>query len=265
MNLGYRILLADDEDAIRQTVLSHLVRAGFHVQAVTGGVEACQWLTNEPFDVVVSDIWMPDLDGLHVLQTARALPDPPEVVLMTGNSTVTTAVAALRAGAFNYLLKPCDSEELVATVLAAAQRREVARRRDALLLRIAGDVAAVLGTATPQPQPAAAAPPEPPPLVRLGKLELTPARRAASFAGQPLHLTPTEYSLIEHLITRARRVCRWEDLARATHRLDLEPDEAHELLRPHIRHLRRKLAPDYLVTVRGVGLMLDLPAADATN
>lgn len=264
MSTNYRVLLADDEAPIRQAVLANLLRAGFQVSAVEGGIAACALLNTEPFDVVVSDIWMPDRDGLVVLQTARALPDPPEVILMTGNSTVTTAVAALRSGAFNYLLKPCDSDELVATVLAAAQRREVARRRDALLLRIAGDVAAVLGVGSPAlpANPAPAPHAEPGPLLRLGLLSLTPARREAHFAGQPLHLTPTEYTLLEYLLTRARRVCSWPELARATHRLDLDPDEAHELLRPHIRHLRRKLTPAYLVTVRGVGLMLDLPEAD---
>lgn len=264
MSTDYRVLLADDEAPIRQTVFAHLQRAGFQVSAVDGGSAACALLDAESFDVVVSDIWMPDLDGLIVMQTARALSDPPEVILMTGNSTVTTAVAALRAGAFNYLLKPCDSDELVATVLAAAQRRDVARRRDALLLRIAGDVAAVLGPGGPALpiSPARAPRTDTGPFLRLGLLSLTPSRRAAHFAGRPLHLTPTEYTLIEYLLTRARRVCSWAELAQATHRLDLEPDEAHELLRPHIRHLRRKLTPAYLVTVRGVGLMLDLPEAD---
>ncbi len=117
------VLLVDDEETIRVTLADDLVAAGHRVTAIADGAEALRLIEHRVFDVIVSDIRMPGADGLAVLDRAKRLRPETEVILMTGFGTIESAVEALRAGAYHYVVKPFLNEDIVAHVARIAQMR----------------------------------------------------------------------------------------------------------------------------------------------
>src|SRR6266487_3323378 len=101
-----RILVADDEPAVCRLVLSVLEEAGYEVRCVHDGVQALDRLTEEPFDLILMDVWMPRLTGLEVMARLRERRSPPRVIVMTGDNTPVTVMAALREQAWQYISKP---------------------------------------------------------------------------------------------------------------------------------------------------------------
>jgi DNA-binding NtrC family response regulator len=128
-----RILVADDEPKLGQLVGEMLERDGHTVVRVTGGRAALIELTARPFDVVLSDLRMPEVDGLAVLREARALTRPPEVVLMTAFATAESAVEAMKAGAADYLVKPFSMDELRLRVRRLAGQRSAEEKNRRLV------------------------------------------------------------------------------------------------------------------------------------
>lgn len=257
-----QILLVEDDHTTRQILASVLDDAGYHVTPAADGTVALELLKAHRFDVVVTDIRMREVDGVAVLSAARALPIPPEVILLTGYGSLETAVAALRAGAFNYLLKPCVSSELIACVQEAVQRGDGNRRRLEAIRIIAQEYSyAQPTTGTPDGARPAGGNVASPPVrdgrfLDVGALKLDLFRHNATFAAQPMHLTPIEYALLCFLAETPGRVHQCGDIVRRTHGYEADETEAQALLRAHVRNLRRKLPSTYLVTVRGTGYML---------
>jgi EAL domain-containing protein (putative c-di-GMP-specific phosphodiesterase class I)/CheY-like chemotaxis protein len=127
-----RVLVVDDEPAIARGLTRVLGLAGHVVTSAMSGEEAVALLASQSFDVILSDIRMPRMDGLTLLRAIRAKDLDVPVAFMTGDPAVETAVEAMEHGAFRYLLKPVDSEEVVAVVERAARLHRLARvRRDA--------------------------------------------------------------------------------------------------------------------------------------
>jgi len=137
-----RVLVADDERKLGLLVAEALELDGHEALRVQGGREALAQLQAGRFDVVVTDLRMPEVDGLAVLQAARALPAPPEVVLMTAFATAESAVAAMKSGAADYLVKPFAMDELRLRVRRLAAQREAERRSERLLQRLVPDLVA---------------------------------------------------------------------------------------------------------------------------
>src|SRR5438067_340645 len=107
-----RILVADDHDALRRGLARGLTEAGHEVEEASNGNAAIERLHDSYFDVVLSDLKMGGSDGLDVLKTARALHPTTAVILMTAFGTVNTAVEAMKSGAFDYVQKPFEIEEM---------------------------------------------------------------------------------------------------------------------------------------------------------
>src|SRR5947199_8237369 len=107
-----RILIADDHDALRRGLVRGLTEAGHEVEEASNGNAAIERLHDSYFDVVLSDLKMGGSDGLDVLKTARALHPTTAVILMTAFGTVNTAVEAMKSGAFDYVQKPFEIEEM---------------------------------------------------------------------------------------------------------------------------------------------------------
>src|SRR5438067_3087303 len=107
-----RILVADDHDALRRGLVRGLTDAGHEVEEASNGNAAIERLHDSYFDVVLSDLKMGGSDGLDVLKTARALHPTTAVILMTAFGTVNTAVEAMKSGAFDYVQKPFEIEEM---------------------------------------------------------------------------------------------------------------------------------------------------------
>ena len=132
---GNRVLIADDDDAVRKILVRLATRAGFSVAEVNSGAQAIAALRDGTFDAVVSDVNMPDGGGLDLLREVRGVDLDVPVILMTGDPSVKDAAEALEHGAFRYLTKPLDTNALIATLEKAARTYALARlRREASVL-----------------------------------------------------------------------------------------------------------------------------------
>jgi FemAB-related protein (PEP-CTERM system-associated) len=124
--LPLEVLLVDDEESIRVTLADELAAAGHRVTALGNGADALRLIGARVFDVVVSDIRMPGAEGTAVLERVKQLRPETEVILMTGYGTIESAVQALRAGAYHYVVKPFLNEDIVAHVERIAAMKALA-------------------------------------------------------------------------------------------------------------------------------------------
>jgi two-component system response regulator PilR (NtrC family) len=132
------ILIVDDERSMREFLGIYLRREGYRIEAAQGGAEAMAALKSRVFDVVITDLRMPDTDGLTILAEAKRLHPDTEVIVVTAFSTTETAIAAMKAGAHDYLTKPFKIDEVSLVVERAMEKRRLARDNLALRDEIKG-------------------------------------------------------------------------------------------------------------------------------
>jgi DNA-binding NtrC family response regulator len=132
---GARVLVVEDQDLVLELVLQVLREEGYAAEPATSGEAALRMLDRELYDLVLLDLNLPGISGMEVLSAGRSMQTDAQFVLMTGHASVASAVEAMRLGAFDYLSKPVDVDELALVVeraLAEAElRREVSRLRGA--------------------------------------------------------------------------------------------------------------------------------------
>jgi two-component system response regulator HydG len=128
-----RVLIVDDDESHAEALADGLEMDGYRCRTVHSGSEAIRQLSEESFDAVLTDLVMPDLSGIEVLQEARRLQPDAVVLLVTGHESVKTAVDALRHGAADYLTKPVDITEMRARVAKAVESGRL--RRDHIELQ----------------------------------------------------------------------------------------------------------------------------------
>lgn len=261
--MSAQILLVEDDDMARQLLARVLEDAGYQVTPAQNGAIALTLLAQQTFDVVVTDIRMREIDGIKVLTTARMQPYAPEVILLTGYGSLETAVAALRGGAFNYLLKPCDSLELIACVTDAAQQHAAIKRRQEAMRVIAEEFMHMqvdrFDKNDPNFTPGLVDPPGNPfrqRYVSIGGLHIDTFSHTVAIDGQPLHVTRTEFAILARLAETPEQAVPATDIVQYTHNYATTNADAQTLLRAHIRNLRRKMPQSYLITVRSIGYML---------
>nr|MBF0221295.1 response regulator [Desulfobulbaceae bacterium] len=124
---NFSILLVDDEAIILNAVGTDLRQEKYEVTTANGGQEALQLIAKQHFDLIVTDLVMTGVDGLDVLKEVKRLNDLTCVIILTGYGNVTTAIDALRLGADDYLLKPCDSDELIIRIERCLEKTKLAR------------------------------------------------------------------------------------------------------------------------------------------
>ena len=127
-----RILIADDERNLRELIVRELGRRGHEVEGVADGVAALERIRETPLDVVVLDMRMPHKEGIDVLRELATFPEAPQVIMLTGFQEVSTAVEAMKLGAYDYLTKPTKIEELDVVVRKAAEKGQLVRDNVAL-------------------------------------------------------------------------------------------------------------------------------------
>jgi two-component system, NtrC family, response regulator HydG len=130
-----KILVVDDEKKLASLVAEGLSSSGHEVTQAHGGRTGLVELAAKPFDVVIVDLRMPEVDGLGVLAAAKARPDAPDVIVMTAHGTTESAVAAMKAGAADYLIKPFAMDELRLRVQRLATERTSRERATRLVQR----------------------------------------------------------------------------------------------------------------------------------
>jgi DNA-binding NtrC family response regulator len=128
------LLLVDDDDAFRQVLARELGRLGYEVATADSGAAALERIAAGEPDVVLLDLRLPDRDGLEVLEAIRATSPGTDVIMLTGHGSIDTAIQAVRAGAFDYVAKPCPLDELEVRIQRALERQSL-RRRASLLER----------------------------------------------------------------------------------------------------------------------------------
>ncbi len=269
-----QILLVEDDNITRQMLANVLEDAGYSVVSACDGTVALDYLQKYTFDVVITDIRMYEIDGIEVLNVARLQPYLPEVILLTGYGSLETAVAALRGGAFNYLVKPCDSTELIDCVAAALKQHASLTRRHTAMRMIAEEYtqltdlfparvdSTITTSATNQLADQQDCSPSQQVLI-VGALHIDNASHLATFEGRPLHLTPIEFAILRCLAEAPHQVLMAEEIVRYSHgHIGASPADAQAMLRSHVRNLRRKIGRSYLMTVRGMGYMLVDPSSE---
>lgn len=132
------ILIVDDQPAMAAILAESLVEDGYDTNVVYGGADAIERLSSFSFDVVITDLVMPSVDGFEVLRAATRCEHAPAVIVMTAFGAIETAIEAMRLGAAHYLVKPCKLDELKLAVAKGAEERRL-RRENQRLRRVAGD------------------------------------------------------------------------------------------------------------------------------
>ncbi len=119
-----RILLVDDEEGYANVLANRLTKRGFQVVKAYGGTEAIQTMRHQDFDVAVLDLKMEDMNGLDVLRIFKKMDPLMEVIMLTGHGSAAAAKEGMSCGAFDYLTKPCELEELLTKIKKAYQARQ---------------------------------------------------------------------------------------------------------------------------------------------
>jgi two-component system KDP operon response regulator KdpE len=220
-----RILVVDDEPAIRRALRPPLVELGFQVAEVSRGEEALQALRTATYDVVLLDVNMPGIGGIETLRRIRAFAPRLPVLMLTVRDQEEDKVEALDLGADDYVTKPFSTRELIARIRAAVRRVHA-------------------------PVRAEDAP------IEIGEIHLDPLKRSVTRRGEAIRLTRKEFDILHCLMSRAGRVVTYAKLLTAVWGADCR--EEVEYLRTFVRQLRKKIEDDpsnplYLLTDVYVG------------
>jgi DNA-binding response OmpR family regulator len=118
-----KVLVIDDEERFLETTRKLLERRGIETLTASNGIQAVDIVAAEPVDVVILDVKMPGLDGIEVLKRIKQTSPAAEVIMLTGHVSLESAIDGLKYGACDYVMKPCDIEDLVARIRAAYERK----------------------------------------------------------------------------------------------------------------------------------------------
>jgi len=119
------LLLVDDEEDFLETLLKRMKKRKVNVTGVKSGEEALEWLDQDPADVVVLDVKMPGMDGIQALREIKTRYPLVEVIMLTGHANVEVAIQGMELGAFDYLMKPMDIDELLYKVQDAYKKKMI--------------------------------------------------------------------------------------------------------------------------------------------
>ncbi len=208
------IALVDDDRNILTSVSIGLQAEGFVTRLYTDGDTALKALLDNPPDLAVCDIKMPQMDGLELLRRLRAQSALP-VILLTSKDEETDEALGLATGADDYITKPFSQRLLVARIRAILRRAELATGLPEL----------------PDNQP-------PPELIERGSLTMDPPRHKVTWKQQPVSLTVTEFLILEALATRPGMIKSRNQLMDAAYDEDVFVDD--RTIDSHIKRLRRK-------------------------
>jgi two-component system KDP operon response regulator KdpE len=229
-----RVLVVDDEPQIRRALAVNLTARGYDVDQAASGEEALHLAAARHPDVVLLDLGLPGIDGLEVIRGLRGWTSVPIVVLSVREAEA-DKVAALDLGADDYLTKPFGMNELLARLRAALRRHQP----------VAED-----------------------PIVETPDFRVDLAARRVSARGEEVHLTPTEWSILEVLARHPGRLITQRQLLQQVWGPSYERETNY--LRVYLAQLRRKLEPEparprYLITEPGMGYRFEPALKDPSG
>ncbi len=222
-----RVLIVEDEPAIRDAVQYALKGEGFDVEAAVDGEAGLRAGLEDAFDVVILDLMLPRMSGTEVCRRLRAESSVP-IIMLTAKGAELDRVLGLEIGADDYVTKPFSMAELIGRIRAIIRRRELDRS----------------GAAS---------------VIRVGRLELDPIRHEAKVEGELKRLTPSEFKLLLLLAEQPERVFNRREIMQ--HLWDSTYVGDQRACDIHVSNLRQKIEPNpanpqHLLTVRGIGYKL---------
>jgi two-component system KDP operon response regulator KdpE len=228
-----RVLLVDDEPAIRRALKTPLQELGFVATEASRGEEALHLVRKASFDVVLLDINMPGIGGMQTLERLRALAPRLPILMLTVRDEEHDKVEALEKGADDYITKPFSMRECIARIRAAVRRSRA-------------------------PERAEDAP------ITIGEVQILPARRVVKKSGQTVKLTRKEYEILLYLMRNAGRAVTYGKLLSSVWGADYRQEV--DYIRTFVRQLRKKIEdnpshPRYLLTDACVGYRFAEPAS----
>ncbi|MGC1235823.1 MAG: response regulator transcription factor [Xanthobacteraceae bacterium] len=223
-----RVLVIDDEPPIRKLLRVGLSAHGYQIMEASSGKMALELLGEQPPDLIILDLGLPDMQGHELLRTMRVRSDKVPIVVLSSRDDEAGKVQALDSGADDYVTKPFGMDELLARMRAALRHQ----------LQIHGER----------------------PVFRVGDLSVDLVRRIVKVGDREVKLSPKEYELLRILVQHAGKVLThkfllsqlWSDLTDA------------QYLRVYVRQLRQKIEadperPHYILTETGIGYRLRAP------
>ena len=220
-----RVLLVEDDQDLQRLLRRALTDAGYVVDTASDGEEGHYLGDTEPYDVVILDLGLPKLDGVTVLERWRKAGRLMPVLILTARDRWSDKVAGFDAGADDYLAKPFYTEELLARVRALLRR--------------------AAGLATSE--------------IEIGNLRIDTRGSRVTLNGNPVKLTSLEYRLLSYLAHHRGKVVSRSELVE--HLYDQDFDRDSNTIEVFVGRLRKKLDPNLIQTVRGLGYCLEDPAA----
>lgn len=215
-----RILLVEDDQMIGASIQRGLTRDGFTVDWVSDGSDAELALSSASFELMLLDLGLPGMSGMALLNGLRRAAKKTLLIVVTARDAVADRVAALDAGADDYIIKPFHLVELAARIRAVARRS-------------AGNSG---------------------PMLEAGELALNPLTHEVVFRGQKVFASPREFAVLHALMRNPEAPLSREQLEEQLYGWNEEVES--NAVEVHIHHLRKKLSPDLIRTVRGVGYVL---------
>lgn len=274
-----RLLLVDDDGVNRYTMGKALQRVGYSVSELSSAEEALQRYNGNDFDLVLTEINLPDKSGLELLRELKNRVPDAIVILLAEDANIESVIQALRFGAKDFLIKPVSSEDLRDSVERGIEAARSLRRRRRLLDSMERAMSALsrevseIGpisvdaddNTSGAPQRAHSSPQGS--AIDLGTLSVLPGKYQIEADGASVSLTPTEFDLLLYLAAHRGRVVACQELVREIRGYTAQESEAREVIRPHVSNLRRKLKGlgsfDLIINVRGIGYRLgDIRDAD---
>ena len=228
--MTHHILVVDDENTLRHFLRLHLQEQGYHVTEAADGKSAISLIDENSFDVALIDLRLTDMDGLDIVRHLRQVSPKTSVIILTAYATLDSAIEALRQGAHDYLTKPFETSELLASVADGIARQSAEPPR----LSQQGDQ----------------------PVLEIKDLKLNQANRQVSRNGEIINLTPTEFDILATLMANPNTAIDSITLIKQVRGYEATETDARAIARVHIHRLRHKLEidpvnPQYVITVAG--------------
>lgn len=234
--MTHKILVIDDENTLRHFLRLNLQEQGYHVSEAANGETALRLIDHNTFDVALIDLHLSDMNGLEIVRHLRNIRPQTSVIILTAYATVDSAIEALRQGTHDYLTKPCETSELLASVADGIARQTVPppTRQNNMTAE----------------------------LLEIQDLQLNRASRQVMRGGTSVNLTPTEFDILAMLMANPGQAIDSVTLVRMVRGYDATETDARAITRVHVHRLRHKLEPDpanprYVLTIAGGRYLID--------
>lgn len=260
------ILVAEDEEVNRKAIIRSLELSGYHSSGASNGLEVQQILTRQAVDLILLDIRMPDMDGVQVMEWMRENKIHIPVIILTAYATVESAIAAVKAGAVDYLIKPQNLKDILEVVEQTLHTSEN-QKGTAHLVGLMEEALTILKETNSTGKFLTNQ-------VELGRMENLPQLRLEKselqlYVSNPvgllkiISLTLDQAKIIEYFMAHPNQTLHCIQIAtKALNYSELREDEAQEIIRPHILRIRRKIEidpghPKIIITVRNGGYRIN--------